>query len=133
MRKHNENDDFDEESSFTHETAKRTIELIVTDGSRTMQAVEINTWTSLKFPLDSGLKLRLEPPIATSKNFLFLNDKNIKVLGGGIKTDDKCIEIVHLESRIIAAGGEPPKREVREKGALDDLCPNIAKKKQKIG
>ena len=132
MRKHNENDDFDEESSFTHETAKRTIELIVTDGSRTMQAVEINTWTSLKFPLDSGLKLRLLPPIATSKNFLFLNDKNIKVLGGGIKTDDKCIEIAHLESRIIAAGGEPPKREVREKGALDDLCPSIAKKKQKM-
>ena len=133
LRKHNENDDFDEESSFTHETAKRTIELIVTDGARTMRAIEISTWTSLKFPLDSGIKIRLQPPIATSENVLFLNDKNIRVLGGGMKNEgEKSIEIAHLESRIIAAGGEPPKREVREKSALDSLCPAFAKKKQKV-
>lgn len=71
---------------FVHDFRKRMLKLELTDGFRTVSALEYKPIPCLTTQLSPGLKLIVTGPLRCVNHILFLEQKNIRILGGEVTT-----------------------------------------------
>jgi len=89
----------------------RTLKMTLTDGFRTVDALEFQPCPDLPDPVPCGLKLALKGPIAVRRGLLLLRPGNLKVLGGLVEDLEAEGGLKSaLKERLEGGGGEghPP-------------------------
>ena len=81
--------------------ASRMLKLTLTDGFKSIYAIEHERVNTLSYPLEIGCKIKLMPPLTCRKGTILLVSKNVQFLGGSVEEmQEEFNQISTLQSMI---------------------------------